>query len=55
MKSRIVLEIEWEPCEGSGDIEIKSEVGLRNYVYAVLQSNADYDRVSLSIKSINTV
>jgi len=51
MRSKIELIIDWEKSEISGDDTVIDSPGvLLGYIEGTLESNANFDRVDLSIK-----
>ena len=43
------ITLNFEPCEGSGDIVIDNYADLKDYIYTTVQSNIDYDKVKATI------
>jgi len=51
MRCEIGLIIEWNKCD-TGDIQIKTVDDVMEYIQVLVESNAQFDRVDLSVENI---
>ena len=49
---KVEMFVDWEPCEGNGDIVISDVEDLKDYIDYTLQSNMNYDKVKALIMAI---
>jgi len=49
MRCEVGLIIEWSRCD-TGDIAIKSVIDVMEYVRTIVKSNAEFDRIALSVE-----